>query len=169
MIENNETGLAPEATETGAGNEGKSLQWRVFPFVEYPVRSIVAVLIIFIGGVLVHNISGYWYLGLGAVLLLVASLYKHFLPTDYYLDDEGAETRILFSKRRRPWNNFHSYYYDQFGIMLSTFAYPSRLDSFRGMGLRFTKKEKDEVIAFVRARLPRAEKRIKASRKDLED
>ncbi len=146
MTDNNKTDLAPEVTETEIGNEGKLLRWRVFPFVEYPVRSVVAVIIIFIGGVLVHNISGYWYLGLGAVLLLVASLYKHFLPTDYYLDDEGAETRILFTKRRRPWDNFHSYYYDQFGIMLSTFAYPSRLDSFRGMGLRSQKKRRTRLL-----------------------
>jgi hypothetical protein len=168
MNDNRETESVVD--EESSQTEGKtSLQWRVFPLVEYPARSVVAILIIFVGGVLVHHISGYWFLGLGAVLLLIASLYKHFLPTDYYLDEEGAETRILFSKRRRPWSNFHSYYYDQFGIMLSTFAYPSRLDSFRGLGLRFTKKEKDEVIAFVSSRLPRAQKRIKARKKDREE
>ena len=141
MIGNNETDTTPNGngTATEKLDDGKSLQWRVFPLVEYPVRSILAIIIIFVGGVLVHNISGYWFLGLGAVVLLVASLYKHFLPTDYCIDDDGAETRVLFSKRRRPWNHFHSYYYDQFGIMLSTFAYPSRLDSFprSGMGIPF--------------------------------
>jgi hypothetical protein len=168
MVENNETNVTADS-ESPEKPEPTTLQWRVFPLVEYPVRSALAILVIFVGGVLVHHISGYWFLGLGAVVLLVASLYKHFLPTDYYLDDEGAEARILFSKRRRPWSNFHSYYHDQFGIMLSTFAYPSRLDSFRGLGLRFTKKEKDDVIAFVGSKLPRAERRIKARKKDLED
>ncbi|MCP4229402.1 MAG: hypothetical protein GY771_04555 [bacterium] len=168
MVEDNETIVAADG-ESPVTAEPTSLQWRVFPLVEYPTRSVLAILIIFVGGVLVHHISGYWLLGLGAVVLLIASLYKHFLPTDYYLDEEGAEARILFSKRRRPWSNFHSYYHDQFGIMLSTFAYPSRLDSFRGLGLRFTKKEKDEVIAFVSSKLPRAEKRIKARKKDVDD
>lgn len=95
---------------------------------------------------------------LGAVVLAL-SLHGHLLPRRYRLDDDGVSVSAIRFKKRRPWDYFHSYYADRLGVMLSTFTYPSRLDSFRGVNLRFARGNRDDVVAFVAARLPAAEKR----------
>jgi hypothetical protein len=135
------------------------LEWSVLPFVQYPGRSALAVFLVSLSGVLIGYAAGYWVFGVIGAVILVLSLYNHFFPSYYRLDESGAEVRVLFSERRRGWDFFRSYYADDIGIMLSTFTYASRLDSFRGMNLRFSKENREAVIGFIKERLPAAERK----------
>lgn len=92
-------------------------------------------------------------------LVLLASLHGHFLPRRYELDEEGVTVSVMGWNKRRRWDHFHSYYADRLGVMLTTFSYPSRLDSFRGVNLRFGRANREDIITFVAAKLPRAEKK----------
>ncbi len=139
--------------------DGAALCWRSWPLVERPARSALAALVVVAAAAavyaLVHNVA---LTALGA-LVLVASLHGHIFPRRYALDEEAVSVSVLGMKRRRAWEYFHSYYADRMGVMLSTFTYPSRIDSFRGVSLRFAGGNRDEVTAFVKRKLPPARKR----------
>jgi hypothetical protein len=154
----------PKAVRQGSSKPEDSdgsryLEWSVLPFVQYPWRSVLAVFLVILSGVLIGYAAGYWVFGVIAAVVLVLSLYNHFFPSYYRLDEFGAEVRVLLSKRRRSWDFFRSYYADNIGVMLSTFMYASRLDSFRGMNLRFSKENRKAVIDFIKERLPAAERK----------
>lgn len=130
------------------------LVWRTYPFMDNIKQGILVAL--FIVAVLV----GVWFwtydlfmVGLGTFILL-GSLASYFLPTRFKLDAEGAEFRRFGRGFRRTWKEFRCFYADKNGIMLSTFDTPRRMDSFRGMNIRFN-KNRDIVIAYVEKYLPR--------------
>lgn len=137
----------------------RSLEWSVYPLIAYPGRSALAVFLVILSGVLIGIAAGYWFFGALGAVILILSLYNHFFPSYYRLDGSGAEVRVLFARRRRGWDYFRSYYADRMGVMLSTFTYASRLDSFRGMNLRFSKENRGEVIGFVEKYLPLADRK----------
>jgi len=149
----------------GARKTPPFLEWRAWPAATYPVRSAVA-LVVVVGATaavfsLLHH-AGWTAL---FVAVLIASLHGHFLPRRYRLDDAGVTVWTLGVKKFRPWDFFHSYYADKMGVMLSTFTFPSRLDTFRGTNLRFSRgADAEAVLAFVAGRLPRATSRPKGRR-----
>ncbi|MGD8718355.1 MAG: hypothetical protein PVH29_05975 [Candidatus Zixiibacteriota bacterium] len=140
------------------------LRWRSWPLIEYPGRSALALATAAAATAAIYFL---WHspllAAIGAVALLL-SLHGHFLPRYYRLDDKGVNMSVVGLKKARDWDFFHSYYADRLGVMLSTFSYPSRLDSFRGVNLRFSGGNRDDVIAFVAAKLPRAEKPARRGR-----
>ena len=136
-----------------------SLSWRAWPLVEYPARSALAAATVAAAAAAIYFLwDSTLFAALGAVVLLL-SLHGHFLPRHYRLDDDGTFVSVIGIKKSRPWDYFHSYYADRLGVMLSTFSYPSRLDSFRGVNLRFAAGNRDAVVAFVATKLPQAEKK----------
>jgi len=150
-----------ESTEDGevVSGDSRSLEWSVYPLIMYPGRSTLAVFLVLLSGVLIGIAAGHWFFGALGSVILILSLYNHFFPSYYRLDGSGAEVRVLLARRRRGWDYFRSYYADRMGVMLSTFTYASRLDSFRGMNMRFSKENRDEVIGFVEKYLPLADRK----------
>ncbi len=140
-----------------------SLSWRAWPLVEYPGRSAAAAAAVIGAGAAIYFVWDTAFFAVLAAALLALSLHGHLLPRRYRLDEDGVFVSVMGVKKSRPWDHFHSYYADRLGVMLSTFSYPSRLDSFRGVNLRFAGGNRDAVVAFVAARLPRAEKRGRGS------
>jgi hypothetical protein len=137
----------------------RAISWRAWPLVEYPGRSAAAAAAVIGAGAAIYLVWDTAFFGALGAALLALSLHGHLLPRRYRLDDDGVSVSVMGIKKSRPWDYFHSYYADRLGAMLSTFTYPSRLDSFRGVNLRFARGNRDDVVAFVGARLPRAEKR----------
>lgn len=136
-----------------------SLSWRSWPLAAYPGRTALALGVAAAAGAAICYLWDNPALAAVGVFALLASLHGHLLPRDYRLDDDGVSVSVLGIKTRRDWDRFHSYYADRLGVMLSTFSYPSRLDPFRGTNLRFAGGDRDAIVAFVAARLPRAEKK----------
>jgi len=135
------------------------LSWRSWPLVAYPGRTAVALGATAAAGAAIIFLWRSPGLAAIGVLALLASLHGHLLPRRYVLDDDGVSISVLGITGRKAWDHYHSYYADRLGVMLSTFTYPSRLDPFRGANLRFAGGDRDAIIAFVSARLARAEKR----------
>jgi len=140
-------------------NSASSLSWRSWPLLAYPGRTALALGVAAAAGVAVYYLWQSPGLAVVGVLALLASLHGHLLPRRYSLDDDGISISILGINARKRWDHFHSYYADRLGVMLSTFSYASRLDPFRGANLRFAGGSRDDIIAFVSARLPQAEKK----------
>lgn len=88
------------------------------------------------------------FFGVMAFAILGGSLFPFFLPTRYVLYAGGLESVFLGVHRRFVWNQFRSYYPDKFGVLLSPFAHPSRLENFRGIYLRYN-GEADTVLRIV--------------------
>lgn len=146
-----------------ANNESEVFEWCAWPALLYPARTAIAFAFIGLTAAIVYFLmwSGWTVF---YVLVLVLSLHGHFVPRRYRLDDEGVTVWTLGIKKFRPWEFFRSYYADDMGVMLSTFTYPSPLDSFRGTNLRVGREQRAAVIAFIQSRLPHAVDRKKAPR-----
>jgi hypothetical protein len=136
-----------------------ALSWRSWPLAAYPGRTAIALGATAAAGAAIFFLWQSPGLAAIGVLVLLVSLHGHLLPRRYRLDEEGVTVSVIGINTRKSWDHFHSYYADRLGVMLSTFTYPSRLDPFRGANLRFAGGDRDAIIAFVSARLPRAEKR----------
>jgi hypothetical protein len=95
----------------------------------------------------------HWFYGVFSLGALTASLSRYFFPTRYALDGDGVSTQHLGLKQRRSWAEFRRADEHRDGIFLSPSARPSRLDSFRGVFLRFAQNRED-VVRFVRCHVP---------------
>lgn len=134
-------------------------EWKSFPFIENPVKSILLVLfLIFFSFVLWRftvikwDMPIFYFLGM---LYLVISIISYFIPTRYLIYDDKIVIYYLSIKVERPFSSFGCFYHDKKSLTLSTFKRPRRLDVFRGQMIRFSKdkKEKDKVIEFFRTKL----------------
>lgn len=95
----------------------------------------------------------HWFYGLFSLGALTASLSRYFFPTRYVLNGEGVHSEHLGLKQRRFWVEFRRADEHRDGIFLRPSARPGRLDSFRGVFLRFD-QNREEVARFVRCHVP---------------
>ena len=85
-----------------------------------------------------------------SVVVLVLATMDYFLPPRDVIDADGAAWKQLVWRRRR-WTTFRRFVRHADGIFLSPFRHQSRLDSFRGVFLRFGDGVcADDVDALVR-------------------
>jgi hypothetical protein len=126
-----------------------TLSWRSLPLVDdYPKSLLLApvsVVVCVLAGV---AFGGWWAAALAGVFLLI-SMSRYVLPTYFRLDDSGVTARFLGHVSRMPWSDVQRLAVSRVGVHLSPFKQPSRLDSFRGMLLRFAANA-DEVTRFAK-------------------
>ena len=129
------------------------LSWVVLPVFDNWRLSelLIAFLIMLI--VVVYFASQSIYLTLLSVFFLVGALYKYFVPFRYQFDNQKVTIQSFRYRFEQDWTNFHSFYIDRNGILLSPFAQPSRLENFRGVYVRFG-NNKGAVIDFVKQQIP---------------
>ena len=129
------------------------LSWVVHPVFDSWKRSalLIAFLIMLIA--VVYFASQSIYLTLLSVFFLAGALYKYFVPFRYQFDNHKVTIQSFRYRFDQDWTNFHSFYIDRNGILLSPFAQPSRLENFRGVYVRFG-NNKGDVIDFVKQQIP---------------
>lgn len=125
------------------------LTWRSWPFVERPIHSIFLVSFLFLLSILLFkitiiswNMPVYYILGM---LLVIGNLLPYFVQTEYEMYDTEIVVYYAFIKITRPYSQFGCFYKDKYGVMLSTFKLPRRLDPFRGQSLRFSKSRAEQT------------------------
>ncbi|MHC4562507.1 MAG: hypothetical protein ACYS8X_07005 [Planctomycetota bacterium] len=145
----------PDSAEPQAADDRQRLTWRSHPLVDYFPRSLVFVGML-IGACALVGIAfeGIGY-GLLAAVVLAGATAKYILPTTFELDDEGVTVRFFGRSQKRRWTEFRRTAHGPSGMLLSPFASPSRLDSFRGVQIRFTNNA-DEVVSFVEHKMASA-------------
>jgi len=127
------------------------LRWRSHPARHAGGRFAVAIAFVLIVPIGLWILYSVYYALLGLVIL-VGSLSSFFLPTDYVLYVGGLESRFLGICRRFTWEQFRSSYPDRYGVLLSPFPGPSRLENFRGLYLRFN-GHREAVLRVVTERV----------------
>ncbi len=142
------------ASDPTANRHGP-LDWTAHPLREEPAWKSAALgaLIVGFSALAAASLGGAVY-GLISLVALAGATVRYLLPTRYLLDDQEASWRQL-TWRRRSWSTFRRVDRHADGIFLSPFRRPSRLDSFRGVFLRFGPGvDADEVVALARDRVP---------------
>lgn len=86
-----------------------------------------------------------------SVVVMLVSLSSFLFPVTFTLDQESVTMKSAFSTKRRKWEEFKSFWVDNHGVLLSPFERRSRLESFRGLYIRFS-DNKDEVVEFIQRR-----------------
>lgn len=135
------------------------LTWTSFPFVERPLVSFILVIFLILLSFLLWNIAIvnwqapiFYY---GGMLLVIGSLLPYFIPTRYFIMEESIIIKYLFLRIERKYSDFHCFYPDKKGVMLSTFYTPRRLDTFRGQSLRLSagQGEKEALISILKDKI----------------
>ena len=131
---------AEEAQETPPAEEPEQVlaEWRVHLFARDVRKSVVATVVCVAALVLVHYVFiSPWLTVLGG-LILFGSLGDLFLPITYRLTTRGASYNNVVFRRRMAWGDVRACYVADFGVKLSPFSRPTRLEAFRGIVLRFS-------------------------------
>jgi hypothetical protein len=82
-----------------------------------------------------------------AALFLFGSLSDFLFPTRYRVTASGVEVRRKFGKVTKEWSDFRRADFERFGVFLSPFAKPRRLENYRGLFLPYpTQREQLETI-----------------------
>ncbi len=131
-----------------------SLRWETHPLRrERPAKSVLLVALIIASSAAAAFGLEHWFYGVFSLGALTASLSRYFFLTRYALDGEGVSSEHLGFKQRRSWAEFRRADEHRDGIFLRPSVRPSRLDSFRGVFLRF-EQNREEVASFVRCHVP---------------
>jgi len=114
------------------------LQWRAHPWhQESPGKSTALVgIIVSVGAVTAWSFAHILY-GLGAILVLLAATSRYLLPTEHLVDAKGASSTHLGFTHKLRWQQIARVDVHGDGLFLSPFSQASRLDSFRGLFLRY--------------------------------
>jgi len=158
MSENNDKN-APVPAETEAGEEQLLVEWSVHLMRGNARRTAGAIAACVVALVLVYfAFRSPWLTILGG-LIFFGSLSDWFLPVTYRLTTRGASYSNFVFRRRIAWDDVRSTYRADFGVKLSPFSQPTRLDRFRGVIVRFAAGDgpggRDEVIRIVKERAAR--------------
>lgn len=87
-----------------------------------------------------------------SVVIMLGSLSPFYLPTRYELTEDKVKVNYVFHSMEKSWTLYRSYYPDKNGVLLSPFPRPSRLESFRGVYIRFA-GNKEEVLGFIKGKM----------------
>jgi subtilisin family serine protease len=74
---------------------------------------------------------------LAALVLLVAATGDYLFPVRYRITEEGVAVDSLTARMHLPWKDARRCRRERGGLLLTPLPYPSRLDAFRGVLLRF--------------------------------
>jgi hypothetical protein len=127
------------------------LHWSVLPAARS--RKKTWGLLIFLAVLLPAVTILYGFFGLFlAVLLLSLSLLPFFLRTHYEMNEDEIIVKKPYSRLRKDWSHFRSFYPDKSGVLLSPFSRPSRLENFRGVYILLG-ENRDEILRFVERKI----------------
>ena len=125
--------------------EKNELNWRSWPIADRP-RTLLLVIPIgaaTLSAVYIFTAEIVWIFI--AAFILALGLREYFLPLRYTVNEEGLSVRYLLWVRKRPWDEVRRVVVSRHGVFLSPFPGPSRLESYRGLYLRFANNRKEVV------------------------
>jgi hypothetical protein len=139
----------PAATDRA---ESEELEWVLHPVLHQHRKTALLAAVVALAALAIYfNTRSVTWGAVGALILLLG-VHDYLLPTRFRLTVEGVEVRFFFFSRRRTWAQLKSFYADHNGVLLSPFARPSRLDTFRGIYVRFA-DNRERIMAYVKSRM----------------
>lgn len=129
------------------------MEWRIFLARQNPGKAVSVVILIFICAYLVQLGTEDLLLSLASFLVLFMAVSSYYVPVRYLFTDTHIYRLTIFSRQSRQWEAFHNYQSNGNYIRLTTMKKSSRLDNYRGMLLICPTRKKDEILAFVEAKI----------------
>jgi hypothetical protein len=129
------------------------MAWTVHPVRERPRLGVLVL------GIILAMCIGSWFWTRSAFwplfcfLVLFLSLESFYFPTRFELEEGKLTVFRRFSRSEREWGIFRRCLVDRDGMTLSPYRKPSFMDGYRSIRLRWGRVDREEVVAFVRARL----------------
>ncbi|MCP4684347.1 MAG: hypothetical protein GY867_02765 [bacterium] len=133
-------------------DEGETIAWTCHPVKRKPLVSAAVSVLILVVGITVQYIMQSPLFAVFSMVVVFGALAKFYWPTSYRLSDRRIMVKTTTQTLHKDWKIYRSCYADKNGVLLSPFEEPSRLENFRGLYIMFN-NNRDEVIAFVRARV----------------
>ena len=130
-------------------------EWVVHSLTENWKKSACLILFLFVIWVLIYLFFKSFFYMILSVVVLLGSLSSFFLPVRYVFYSDRVTIHFFLGKRSKPWSVFKNYYVDKNGVLLSPFFKPSRLDTFRGMYIRFG-SNRAEIIDYIERKFQKA-------------
>jgi hypothetical protein len=128
------------------------LRWTVHPIRrDWKVSTGVILFLIALCAAVYFSFGSPVFLILSAVVL-ISSLSSFFFPTTYIIREDDIMVKSLLRRYSKNWDSFKSYYPDKNGVLLSPFPYPSRLENFRGLYIRFDNNG-SEILDYLKNRV----------------
>lgn len=132
-----------------AASEQTILVWKVHLLREQPWRMLPVALVVtlsfLVSYLYCHNII----MPIVVLLLFASALNDYFFPVSYRITARHASRRTLFGHESIEWSAVRKCYLDDYGVKLSPLPRRSRLETYRGVYLRFGNR-REEVIEAVR-------------------
>jgi hypothetical protein len=129
------------------------IEWTSLPIRDYPgtFLALAGFFAVFSYGlwqlcIETWKMPGLFYLGL---LIIFLDLLPFYIPTRYRFYESEVQVTYFIMSARRKYSDFRCWYADRKGVMLGTFARPSRLDRFRGQSVRFSKAREEQPDLFL--------------------
>lgn len=135
--------------------EKPQYSWISFPFVEFPLHSLLLTLFFVLVAYFVYTVTSSPFWVILSLIFLFGSLLPYFIPTEYRFYDDHIVVSYIGFENKNQYSKYKCFYADKKGIMLSTFKKPRRLDRFRGQSIRFTKlqSEREEIMNFLETKI----------------
>jgi len=124
--------------------------WKVHPIANSPFKAILTLIAVAACGGAAFEFTDSCFMSVLAVSLLCGSLIQFFAPTDYKIDREKVEIKILFKTRIEPLSKFKKFIADDNGIFLSSEPESKVLDQFRGLFLLAGPDEREKIAGILR-------------------
>ncbi len=132
-------------------------QWTAHPVRDRPVRGVCAALLTVLTGVLVGLVVADPMIGPiaagGAMIFLLISLNRFFLPTHYRIDEQGVAAQFPLGKRRLLWQEIRRFPHDQLGGYVSAREQGGAFDS-QGISLLY-EGHAEAVIGLIESHRPK--------------
>jgi len=132
--------------------QSDAFTWAAHPLRERPGHAALAIVAVLLCGLMVATSFEYQLTGMltggAAMVLLLLSLNKFFLPSSFAIDDQGITAAWPLSRRHMAWSDLRLFAHDTQGGYLSIKARPSRWDTvLRSNGMHVLFGPKAEAIA----------------------
>jgi len=136
-------------------HEQPKFEWISFPFADFPIKTIFLIMFTFFIWTIVYSIWNDKFLLILSIFFMTVPLVPYYVPTRYRFYKDRIAVKIAFLERSRKYTEFHCFYADKMGVMLSTFRSPRRLDRFRGQSVRFSKnqEEREAILKFLEEKI----------------
>jgi hypothetical protein len=107
--------------------------WTAHPLRERPGRAMLAIAAVLVCGLMVATsfqdpLTG-MLTGGGAMVVLLLSLNRFFLPSSFAIDEDGITAAWPLKRQRLVWTDLHGFAHDADGGYLSKAARPSKWDA----------------------------------------
>lgn len=128
----------------------EKLTWSEWPAKERPFITVIVIAVL----ILLWYITYSWLPSIPVATLLILAVFiylgEYFFPNKFGIDNQKAWKKIGPVKTTKNWDQMRTYYVDKKGVLISPFTRPSRLETFRGIYLRFGKYDRDKIISMVK-------------------